>query len=238
MAPSLPPLTDADRARVAAAVTAAEANTAGEIVPVMAALSDDYADVALAWAALAAFACLAALAVAPGFVLGFIAGLSASLGPTSDGGGGWDAPWAPGAALGVAAVSAMLVFLLVWSLLHVPALRLAVVPGAVKHRRVRARAIAAFQLAAQRRTIGATGVLVYLSRAERRAEIVADETIAARVEPEVWGEAMAAMLSHIGDGRLAEGVEAGIAQIGAVLAEHCPRLAEDTNELPDRLIEL
>ena len=56
-------------------------------------------------------------------------------------------------------------------------LRLALTPGATKHRRVRRRAVAIFKAAAERRTVGRTGILIYLSMAERRAEIVADEAI-------------------------------------------------------------
>ena len=73
---------------------------------------------------------------------------------------------------------------------------------------------------------------------EHRAEIVADETIAGQVPAEVWGEAMADMLAEIREGRIAEGLAVGVRDVGAVLAERFPRDAEDTNELPDRLIEV
>ena len=73
---------------------------------------------------------------------------------------------------------------------------------------------------------------------EHRAEIVADATIASQVPAEVWGEAMADMLGEIREGRVAEGLAAGIRDVGLVLAERFPRDAEDTNELPDRLIEV
>jgi putative membrane protein len=43
-------LSEQDHARVSAAVTAAEAHTAGEIVTVVAGRSDAYDDVALHWA--------------------------------------------------------------------------------------------------------------------------------------------------------------------------------------------
>ena len=50
--------------------------------------------------------------------------------------------------------------------------------------------------------------------------------------------AMADMLVHIREGRVAEGLAVGIADVGAVLAEHFPRHENDVNELPDRLIEV
>ena len=88
------------------------------------------------------------------------------------------------------------------------------------------------------RTHGRTGILIYLSLDEHRAEIVADEAIAAKVAPEVWGDAMAAMLAHLRDGRLADGLVAAVEKVGVVLAAHFPRAEDDRNELPDRLIEV
>jgi len=117
-------------------------------------------------------------------------------------------------------------------------LRLALTPSATKHRRVRRRAITVFKAAAERRTAGRTGILIYLSMAERRAEIVADEAILKMTDDHVWGEAMAALLAHVREGRPGDGICAAIERIGVVLAEHFPRTAGDTNEIPDKLIEL
>jgi putative membrane protein len=80
--------------------------------------------------------------------------------------------------------------------------------------------------------------MIYLSMREHRAEIVADEAIVTKVAPEVWGDAMAALLAEIKQGRIADGMVAAVAQVGQVLAEHFPRTEDDTNELPDRLIEI
>jgi putative membrane protein len=120
---------------------------------------------------------------------------------------------------------------------HMP-LRLALTPGATKQRRVRRRAIATFKAGAERRTIGRTGILIYLSMGERRAEIVADEAILKVTTPETWGESMAALLVEVKQRRIADGMVAAIEQVGVVLAEHFPRSASDTNEIPDKLIEL
>jgi putative membrane protein len=49
---------------------------------------------------------------------------------------------------------------------------------------------------------------------------------------------MAAMLVEIRAGRLADGMIAAVGEVGKVLAEHFPRADDDTNELPDRLIEV
>jgi putative membrane protein len=95
-----------------------------------------------------------------------------------------------------------------------------------------------FKAGAERRTIGRTGVLIYLSTGERRAEIVADEAITAVTAPDVWGEAMTALLVEVRAGRAAAGIVAAVGQIGEVLATHFPKTAADTNEIPDKLIEL
>ena len=117
-------------------------------------------------------------------------------------------------------------------------LRFALTPGPVKTARTHARAIKHFKVGAERRTHDRTGVLLYLSMREHRAEIVADEPIAAIVPAEVWGEAMADMLGEIKQGRVAEGLAVGVRDVGKVLSQHFPRADDDENELPDRLIEV
>ncbi|MDQ3483280.1 MAG: hypothetical protein M3448_07750, partial [Pseudomonadota bacterium] len=85
---------------------------------------------------------------------------------------------------------------------------------------------------------GRTGILIYLSMGEHRAEIVADEAITKVTTPETWGEAMAALLEDVRDGRPADGICAAIEEIGTVLTEHFPKSRDNSNEIPDKLIEL
>jgi putative membrane protein len=221
-------LDEAGRNLVGAAVAAAEERSAGEIVTIIAERSDSYHDVALAWSALVAFSALLALTLVPDFYLGLYDRLT----------GGWGQPWHPRQIFAVAASVAMLKFAGMWLLQLWAPLRLWLVPRPIRHARVRARAITCFKVGAERRTHGRTGILIYLSMHEHRAEIVADEAIVGKVAPEVWGEAMAAMLVHIRAGRMAEGMAAAVERVGAVLAEHFPRDCVDANELPDRLIEV
>ena len=81
-------------------------------------------------------------------------------------------------------------------------------------------------------------MLVYLSLAEHRAEIVADKAIADQVEPEVWGEAMAELVDEVKAGRPGAGLARAVELVGAVLAHILPPKSDNPNELPDRLIEL
>ncbi len=221
-------LSETDQLRVSAAVSAAEANSAGEIVTIITRQSDTYADIALLWSAFAAFLALTALTFAPDFYLHLYDRLT----------GGWVQQWHAREISAVALLVASLKFAGMWLLQLWPPLRLFLVPRSLRHARVRARAITCFKVGAERRTTGRTGILIYLSMAEHRAEIVADEAIAGKVAPEVWGEAMAAMLAPIREGRLADGMIAAVEKVGAVLADHFPRASADQNELPNRLIEV
>ncbi len=224
----LTPMTDPDRERVGVAVAAAESQSAGEIVTILAERSDDYGDVALVWAAAAGLLALLALVLLPDFYLALYERLT----------GGWVHQWTPRAVFGVAALVVALKFAGMWLVMLWRPLRMALTPGTIRSRRVRARAITCFKVGAERRTHGRTGILIYLSLAERRAEIVADAAIAAQVAPEVWGDAMAAMLAELKQDHLADGLIAAVASVGAVLAQHFPRTQDDHNELPDRLIEV
>ncbi len=213
---------------VSHAVAQAEQHTSGEIVTVLADRSDGYSDVALWWAIGAAFTAMTAFAMWPEFYLAKLDWLT----------GGWGHGWTQGEVLSITIGFGLLKFLGVWLILLWDPLRFLLVPPPIKRQRVREQAVRHFKVGAERRTHGRTGVLIYLSMRERRAEIVADEAIAEKVPAEVWGEAMADMLREIGKGCVAEGLAAGVSDVGKVLADHFPRAEDDQNELPDRLIEV
>ena len=220
-------LSDSDHQRVSAAIAAAEAGTAGEIIAMTADTSDAYHDVGLHYALAALFLVLAWFAAFPGQLDWWWTAIF-----------GWTAPPTLQQHLLLLLGFALLKFLVVLFVLRWMPLRLALTPGATKTRRVRRRAIMLFKAAAERRTSGRTGILIYLSMGEHRAEIVGDEAITAVTTPETWGEAMAALVSEVKQDRPADGIIAAIGLIGAVLAEHFPRDAADKNEIPDKLIEL
>jgi uncharacterized membrane protein len=83
------------------------------------------------------------------------------------------------------------------------------------------------------------GVLIYLLLADRDVEIVADRGIHAKVADGAWEAICREMESAFRERRFAAGVEAGIARINTLLAEHFPRSGTSSaNELPDRPIVL
>lgn len=214
------------QAIVSQAVTDAEARTSGEIVPVLADRSDGYTDVALLWAVAVAFTAMALVTAFPNAFTDLVDRVL----------GRWSHEWTPGEMLTLVTGVGLVKFLGMWAIQLWEPLKFALVPKPVKLARVRDAAIRHFKVGADRRTHGRTGVLLYLSMREHRAEIVADEAIATQVDAEVWGKAMADMLAEIAKGHVAEGLAAGIRDVGEVLAEHFPRAENDVNELPDRLI--
>lgn len=218
----------ADHDVVTVAVAAAEAHTSGEIVTVVAAQSNDYDDVALVWASVVAFIAMSVVALFPEFYRGLYDRLT----------GGWGYELTANQWLGTVIAIGVLKWIGMWLILLWRPLRLALTPRAIKAQRVRARAVDLFKVGTEAKTLGRTGVLLYLSLKEHRADIVADEAIAAKVAPDVWGDAMAALIERVRAGQPGAGMAAAVTQMGVVLAEHFPRGSENPNELPDRLIEI
>jgi putative membrane protein len=221
-------VSEADHQLVTAAVSAAEVQTSGEIVTIVTDLSDDYHDVALLWASAVALLALGAVALMPAMSTSLINWFS----------GGWRHDYRPGEYLGLLALFVALKWIGTYLILQWMPLRLTLTPRFVKQRRVRARAIDLFRVGTDARTVGRTGVLLYLSMREHRAEIVADQAISGKVSADVWGAAMAALIANVRAGRPGEGMAEAVQQMGIVLADHFPKGSENPNELPDRLIEL
>jgi len=195
---------------------------------VLADRSDGYTDVALLWAVGAAFTVMSLFAAFP---LPFLDLWDRLI-------GGWGHQWSTGELASMVIGLGLITFLAAMLVQQWEPLKFTLIPGPTKTIRVHAQAVRQFKVGADRRTTGRTGVMIYLSMREHRAEIIADESIATVVSAEVWGEAMGDMLIEIRKGRIAEGLAVGIGDVGFVLAQHFPRGADDVNELPDRLIEV
>ncbi|MBO9380188.1 hypothetical protein GG804_25815 [Sphingomonas histidinilytica] len=218
---------EADIRRVTDAVTAAEARSDAEIATIVSERSDSYNDVPLIWAALVALLALAVYAAFPGFYIGLLDRVT----------GGWHV-WTMREWMTVLVFATTIKFLATRYIVGWWPLRMAFTPGRTKTRRVRARAVALFKASTEQRTLSRTGVLLYLSLAEHRAEIVADEAIVAKVSPDAWGSAMALLIDGCKAGRPADGMVAAVGAIGEVLAVHFPRTGTDPDEIPNRMIYL
>jgi putative membrane protein len=202
-------LTEQDRQKIESAIIAAERRTSGELVAVVAQTADDYRYVLLLWPALAAL-------LLPAVLLTIEPGMTA---------------WT----LYLAQAAAFLVFAL---LAQLPPIRMALVPVAMQRRS--ASQLAREQFLEQRLhlTRAHTGVLLFVSVAERYVEIIADEGINARVPPGTWDKAVADFVERLRAGRITDGFLTVVEAVGNRLAEHFPRPTDDRDELPNRIIEI
>ncbi|MFZ5781449.1 MAG: TPM domain-containing protein [Pseudomonadota bacterium] len=198
-------LSSQDRQRIAAAIAAAERRTSGEIVCVLARSSSEGTAIPVLAAALAALALPWLLMALTTLPVQAILGLQ----------------------LGLFAVLVLL--------LALPRARALLMPPATRRGLAHRAAMEQFMLRGIGRTEGRTGVLVFVSLAERYARIVADDAIAARVPQGLWQEAINALVGHMRHGRLADGFVEAIGRCGDVLAQHFPATPDDKPELPDRI---
>jgi putative membrane protein len=197
-------ISDEDRAAIAAAIHAAEQRTSGQIVCVLMRSASEYFYVPVLWAAL-----LALVSPWPLIVL---------------------TDWSVQRIFLVQIVVFTFAFLaLSWA-----PLRISLVPPAVRRARAHRAAVEQFFARGLTRTRDRTGVLIFVSFAERYARIIADEGISSKVSNRDWQLAVNTLTAHLHDGRIAQGFIAAIEQCGAVLAKHAPPTGEG-NELPDRI---
>lgn len=102
---------------------------------------------------------------------------------------------------------------------------------------VRERAIRAFFEKKLYRTREESGVLIFISILEHKVWILGDRGINQRIDPQLWQALTRELAGNIREGNAFEGLCSVIKKLGAVLAEHFPQTAGDTNELPDEVIE-
>ncbi len=128
---------------------------------------------------------------------------------------------------------AALAVLLLW-----PDLCLRLVPRPTSYRRAHQNAASQFLARNIHVTKARTGVLLFVSVAERYAEVVADEAINAKVGQGDWDRIVAMLIESSREGRHADGFLQAIDATGALLAEHFPKSSDDRNELDDHVVEL
>ena len=194
-----------DHQRISVAIQAAERRTSGEIVCVLAHSSADATALPILLGALAALAL-------PWLLVGFTT-------------------------LSVLIILSLqlALFVILAALLCLPRVRVALLPPATRRAIAHRAAMEQFMLRGIGRTEGRTGVLVFVSLAERYARIIADEAIASRVAQAEWQSAIDALIDHMRAGRIADGFVEAIDRCGRVLATHFPAPPDGQSELPDRI---
>ncbi len=198
-------LSQRDRTRIAAAIHATEARTSGEIVCVLARSSVDMTALPIVIAAAIAFA----------------------------------VPWA---LVGLTSLSVrsillwqVIAFLVLVVVFCLPRVRVALLPRAARRAVAHHVAMEQFAVRGLARKKDRTGILIFVSLAERYARIIADDGVASRVPQSHWQNAVDALVDHMRDGRIADGFVTAIDRCGNVLAAHFPRGAASSDELPDRI---
>ena len=194
-----------DRERVSAAIGAAEAKTSGEIVCVLAQASSDATALPILVAALVALAL-------PWLFVAFTA-----------------------MPVNRILLLQTVVFFVAAMLLCLPRVRIALAPRAARRAIAHRAAMEQFNIRGIGRKKDRTGVLIFVSLAERYARIIADQGIAVRVPQSEWQGAVDALIAHMSGGRLADGFIAAIDACGKVLESHFPRSETSRDELPDRI---
>jgi len=116
-----------------------------------------------------------------------------------------------------------------------PLVQRALTPLAHRERRVLAAARATFVEHDVADTRGRTGVLLYISLAERTAVVIADLAVRRAVPPGTWARAVAALRDPLARGAPATALLAPIAALGVLCGEVLPRADDDINELPDEV---
>ena len=195
-----------DRARIAAAIRANEARTSGEIICVLAKSSSDQAT-----ALPVLIAAVLALAL----------------------------PWVLMATTSMALQSMLslqvLAFLVFLAVLGLPRVRTALIPRATRRALAHRAAMEQFVIRGIARKKDRTGILIFVSLAERYARIIADEGIAAHVPQSHWQGAIDTLVGHMRNDHIADGFIAAIETCGDVLAAHFPSTGDKRSELPDRI---
>jgi putative membrane protein len=199
-----------DKARISAAIHAAENKTSGEFVTVVARCSDHYIFLSLFWAAIIGL-------LVPGIFL--LSGSSL-------------------AAMHIYQIQLAVFIVLALLFLFVPEVHLWLVPRQVKHSRASRLAKAQFYQQGVQLTQHHSGVLFFVSLAEHYVEIVADKGIHEKLGEAHWQAVIQEFVQHVRKGEIVDGFVAAIGACGAAMSEHYPPDPHDANELSDGLIEI
>jgi putative membrane protein len=194
-----------DRERISAAVRAAEDRTSGEIVCVLAHSSVTSTALPVAIAAVVALALPWLLVAFTAMTVYRILSLQ------------------------------IIAFLFLLLFLSITRVRLALLPRRTQRYMAYRAAMEQFTVRGIAGKTDRCGILIFVSLAERYARIVADDGIAARVPQTAWQAAVDALIAHARQNQIADGFVAAINLCGAELAQHFPRSAPKSDELPDRL---
>ncbi|MBC8982666.1 hypothetical protein PS683_00363 [Pseudomonas fluorescens] len=201
-------LTEHEQRQVAEAIARVEKTTDAELVTVLAARADDYAYIPLLWASLIAL-------VVPGvvhYVSGYLTMYTLLL-----------AQWAT--------------FIVLCLVFRLPKVTTHLIPRSVRHWRASNLARRQFLEQNLHHTLGSTGVLIFVSEAERYVEILVDDGISRHLDDSSWDAIVMAFTQQVKQGQTLAGFISCIEACGELLKVHVP-VTQPRNELPNRLVVL
>lgn len=207
-----------DLDRIDQTIKAVEASTTGEVVCVLAKQSDSYRYIPTLWAA------LLALTVPLVFIITDM--FAAPIGDYAD----------PNDGIMSVYFVQLWVFFAAFLLGQWRLVKFALVPKYVKLRRAKRLAREAFMAQEISLTDDRTGVMLFISLAERYVEVMADHGIYAKLDDGVWQEIIDELIVQIKAGKMADGIVAAIDEIGVLLERHFPADGTANNELADHLV--
>lgn len=205
-----------EQCEVAEAISRIERDTDAEIVTVLAEQADDYAYIPLLWAGLLAL-------IVPGAI--WVIASWFNLDTT-----GIEGPWQILLVQWLTFVALALVF-------RLPGLTTRLIPRRVRYWRAANLARRQFLEQNLHRTEAATGVLIFVSEAERYVEILVDQGISRRLDNAAWGTIVKDFTRKVRSGQTRQGFLDCIEACGELLKTHVPATHE-RDELPNRLIVL
>ncbi|MDV6319820.1 TPM domain-containing protein [Chromohalobacter sp. HP20-39] len=201
-------LSDSEQQQVRDAITHIEHGTDAELVTVLAPQADDYTYIPLLWAGILAL-------LIPGAINYFPQWLGAS-------------------ELLIVQWACFAVLAIVFRL---PAVTTRLIPRRVRFWRAANLARRQFLEQNLHHTQDGTGMLIFVSEAERYVEILVDRGISSRLDDETWQGIVSTFTQQVKQGQTLQGFLSCIEACGEHLREHVPATHE-RNELPNRLIVL
>lgn len=114
-----------------------------------------------------------------------------------------------------------------------PVLGLPFISAKEKQEEVERRAAECFYRYGVGRSVGATGILIYISLYERMVAVKGDQAISAKIAEAEWQDVCRAILDGFKDGQPCRGICEGLTKCGDHLARHFPKQEGDVNELAD-----
>jgi putative membrane protein len=226
-------LSDIDEERIAAAVGKAEEGTGGEILVVLAEEVSRYREVPLAWAAALSLALppiVLALSVRP------LAAYIESLWALAQA-GALDNELS--IALSVYAFGQIAIFLAVFAIVSIPAVRRILTPRSLKSHRVARAAHHQFVSISSRATGSETGVLMFVALDDHQVQILAHAGIHQKVGETVWTAAATAIGAAMKAGHdPTSGIITAVEMCGAALKEHFPASGPQAHRFSNRPLEV